>query len=205
MAPAEPPDPMPWKRPFQSPAGGSQTSNPISEPASGLATPATRQNETSSTTKPRELKVSGGVKGGVTSSATVIVVCGRPRSAVSTAAQASPCAVAAATDAPVAGRASSAVSVGIPNVAQASARKNAYNSRVFMCTPKSCLRSPGARRRGFGPRTSSTSRTVANPRWGNTVRRPSTTASTGGSAPRGYCSDASRSWARAPESRFSIP
>ena len=132
MAPAEPPDPIPWNRPFQSSAGGNQTSNRISEPDSGLATPATRQNETSSTLKARELKVSGGVKGGVTSSATVIAVCGRPRSAFMIAAQASPWAAASATHASVAGWAPSVTSDGIPKVAHITARKNAQSSRIFM-------------------------------------------------------------------------
>ena len=35
MAPAEPPEPMPWKRPLHASAGGSHTSNRISEPGSG--------------------------------------------------------------------------------------------------------------------------------------------------------------------------
>ena len=131
MAPAEPPDPIPWNRPFHSPACGSQTSKRISEPGSGLAIPATRQNATSSTAKPRELKVSGGVKGGVTSAATVIVVCGRPRSAPRIAAQAPLCAAVSATRALVAMRARRVASDSVPNMTQVAAR-NARNSRVFM-------------------------------------------------------------------------
>ena len=92
MAPAEPPDPMPWKRPFQASGAGSQTSKPISDPGSGRDTPATRQKATSSTVKPREENVSGGVNGGVTSSATVRVTWGRPSGARATAAQAAPAA-----------------------------------------------------------------------------------------------------------------
>ena len=90
MAPADPPDPIPWNRPFHASARGNQTSKLIAEPASGLAVPATRQNARSSTVKPRDSKFSGGVNGPLTSRATVIVVCGRPRSASAMAAQASP-------------------------------------------------------------------------------------------------------------------
>src|SRR5689334_23031441 len=46
MAPAEPPEPIPWNLPFQAATGGSQTSKPIWESLVGVATPIARQKGT---------------------------------------------------------------------------------------------------------------------------------------------------------------
>ena len=134
MAPAEPPDPMPWNRPFQASAGGSHTSNRISEPASGRDVPATRQNDTSSTVKPRDEKVSGGVNGGVTASATVMVVCGRPSGASAMRAHAPAARVGRVAGAPPAASGWLAPA----STAAVTAASKAQRNRLGVCAAERC-------------------------------------------------------------------